>query len=176
MKKFISVIAIMLMLALTACSNKETPPTTDNSGNTQSDSVTMLEEGVWPENEYTEGLPVPPGTVSWVILDTEREHCAVNILDISDTEYNEYMELLKQAGFSVIEEVSEEIKGQDYVSIGTILTNEEKGLSISYIPDNFSICGRIKGIVEEDKNIFQCIKVEILKLRSDFGFVEGDDI
>lgn len=46
MKKFISVIAIMLMLALTACSNKETPPTTDNSGNTQSDSVTMLEEGV----------------------------------------------------------------------------------------------------------------------------------
>ncbi len=33
-----------------------------------------------------------------------------------------------------------------------------------------------KGIVEEDKNIFQCIKVEILKLRSDFGFVEGDDI
>lgn len=49
MKKFISVIAIMLMLALTACSNKETPPTTDNSSNTQSDSVTMLEEGVWPE-------------------------------------------------------------------------------------------------------------------------------
>ena len=46
MKKFISVIAIMLMLALTACSNKETPPTTDNSSNTQSDSVTMLEEGV----------------------------------------------------------------------------------------------------------------------------------
>ena len=44
MKKFISVIAIMLMLALTACSNKETPPTTDNSGHTQSDSVTMLEE------------------------------------------------------------------------------------------------------------------------------------
>ena len=47
MKKFISVIAIMLMLALTACSNKETPPTTDNSSNTQSDSVTMLEEGVY---------------------------------------------------------------------------------------------------------------------------------
>ena len=51
MKKFISVIAIMLMLALTACSNQETPPATDNLGNTQSDSVTMLEEGVWPVNE-----------------------------------------------------------------------------------------------------------------------------
>ena len=49
------------------------------------------------------------------------------------------MEFLKQEGFSVIEEVSEEIKGQDYVSIGTLLSNGEKGLSISYIPDNFTI-------------------------------------
>ena len=46
---------------------------------------------------------------------------------------------MKQEGFSVIEEVSEEIKGQDYVSIGTLLSNGEKGLSISYIPDNFGI-------------------------------------
>ncbi len=122
MKKFISVIAIMLMLALTACSNKETPPTTDNSSNTQSDSVTMLEEGVWPENEYTEGLPIPLGTVSWAMLDTEHGYCSINIVDISETEYNEYMEFLKQEGFSVIEEVSEEIKGQDYVSIGTLLS------------------------------------------------------
>ena len=139
MKKFISVIAIMLMLALTACSNQETPPATDNLGNTQSDSVTMLEEGVWPVNEYTEGLPIPPGTVSWAMLDTEHGYRSINIVDISETDYNEYMELLKQEGFSVIEEVSEEIKGQDYVSIGTLLSNGEKGLSISYIPDNFVI-------------------------------------
>ena len=139
MKKFISVIAIMLMLALTACSNQETPPATDNSGNTQSGSITMLAEGVWPENEYTEGLPIPPGTVSWATLDTEHGNCTINIVDISETQYNEYMELLKQEGFSVMEEVSEEIKGQDYVSIGTLLSNGEKGLSISYIPDNFGI-------------------------------------
>ena len=139
MKKFISVIAIMLMLALTACSNQETPPATDNLGNTQSDSVTMLEEGVWPVNEYTEGLPIPPGTGIFSILDTEHGYCSINIVDISETDYNEYMELLKQEGFSVIEEVSEEIKGQDYVSIGTLLSNGEKGLSISYIPDNFGI-------------------------------------
>lgn len=49
------------------------------------------------------------------------------------------MELLKQEGFSIIEEVSEEIKGQDYVSIGTLLSDGEKGMSISYIPDNFVI-------------------------------------
>ena len=61
------------------------------------------------------------------MLDTEHGYCLINIVDIRETEYNEYMELLKQEGFSVIEEVSEEIKGQDYVSIGTLLSNEEKG-------------------------------------------------
>ena len=60
-------------------------------------------------------------------------------IDIDESAYNEYMELLKQEGFSVIEDVSEEIKGQDYVSIGTLLSNDEKGLSISYIPDNLTI-------------------------------------
>lgn len=60
-------------------------------------------------------------------------------VDISETDYNDYLELLKQEGFSIIEEVSEEIEGQDYVSIGTLLSNGEKGLSISYIPDNFTI-------------------------------------
>ena len=99
----------------------------------------MLDEGVWPENKYTEGLPVPPGTVSWATLDTEHGNCTVNLVNISETDYNEYMELLKQEGFSVVEEVSEESKGQDYVSIGTLLSNGEKGLSISYIPESFTI-------------------------------------
>ena len=49
------------------------------------------------------------------------------------------MELLKQEGFSVIEDTSEEIKGQDYISVGTLLSNGEKGLSISYIPNSFTI-------------------------------------
>ena len=77
--------------------------------------------------------------MSWAALDTEHENCSINLVDISETDYNEYMELLKQEGFSVIEDTSEEIKGQDYVSVGTLLSNGEKGLSISYIPNSFVI-------------------------------------
>ena len=140
MKKYISILAVLLMLSLTACSNQGTTPTgTGNTSNTQSESITMLDECVWPVNEYTEGLPVPSGTVAWAMLDTEHENCSISIVDIDESSYNEYMELLKQEGFSVIEDVSEEIKGQDYVSIGTLLSNDEKGLSISYIPDNLTI-------------------------------------
>ena len=133
MKKFVSIIAILLMLSLAACSNQDTPSAADNPSNTQTESNTMLDAGVWPVNEYTEGLPVPSGTVGWAMLDTEHENCSISIVDISETDYNDYLEL------SIIEEVSEEIEGQDYVSIGTLLSNGEKGLSISYIPDNFTI-------------------------------------
>lgn len=140
MKKLIPILAVLLVLSLAACSNQDT--TSNNAGttsNTQSENITMLDEGVWPVNEYTEGLPVPPGTVAWAMLDTQSGYCSINIEEMSEAEYNDYMDLLKQEGYSVIEEVSEEIKGQNYVSIGTILSNGEKGLSISYIPGNFGI-------------------------------------
>lgn len=138
MKKLIPIIMAVLMLSLAACSN-QVPADTGNSSNTQSENITMLDEGVWPVNEYTEGLPVPNGTVLWAMIDNEHQNCSINIADMSETDYKNYLDLLKQNGFSVIEEVSEEIKGQDYVSIGTLLSNSEKGLSISYVPNSLTI-------------------------------------
>ncbi len=138
MKKSLFIISFILVivLALTACSKQNSTQDTNNS---PSESLTMLDEGVWPENEYTEGLSVPPGTVSWAVLDAAKGYCGISLIDLTDDEYNAYMELLKEDGFSIIEEVSEEIEGQNYVSIGTVLSNKEKSLSISYIPNNLGI-------------------------------------
>lgn len=140
MKKLISAVAILIILALTACSNQTSAPN-DNSNaiNLLSEGITMLDDDMWPENEYTDGLPVPNGTVAWAMLDTERGNCNINIVDIAENDYNDYMKLLEQNGFSITEGVAEEVKGQDYVSIGTLLSNGEKGLSIGYIPDNLTI-------------------------------------
>ena len=140
MKKYISALAILLMISFAACSNQNTSSApTDHGNRTSSDNVTILDEGVWPVNKYTEGLPVPPGTVVWASLDTEHENCSVNLTNISESDYTGYMEILKQEGFSVVENVSEEIEGEDYVSIGTLLSGNEKWLTISYIPDNLTI-------------------------------------
>lgn len=76
MKKFVSIIAILLMLSLAACSNQDTPSAADNPSNTQTESNTMLDAGVWPVNEYTEGLPVPSGTVGWAMLD-QGKRCLI---------------------------------------------------------------------------------------------------
>lgn len=94
---------------------------------------------VWPANTFTDGLPVPPGTVSWAAIDEAHQSLAVNLTDMNETDYADYMKSLQQAGFSVIEETSEDIKGQDYTSTGVLLSSGEKNISISYIPGNFTI-------------------------------------
>lgn len=134
MKKSILMIVLLLALILTACSNR-----TETSVDAPPQAYTQLDEGVWPVNAYTDGLPVPPGTVAWAMLDAEHKNCSIGIEDIAESEFDDYLNRLKQAGFSVVEDVSEKIKGQDYVSVGAILSNGEKGVSVSYVPGNLAI-------------------------------------
>lgn len=133
MKKSILVFVLLIAL-LTACSNR-----TETAADAPSQTYTQLDEGVWPVNAYTYGLPVPPGTVAWAMLDAEHKNCSIGIEDIAESEFDDYLNRLKQAGFSVVEDVSEKIKGQDYVSVGAILSNGEKGVSVSYVPGNLAI-------------------------------------
>ena len=133
MKKWILVFVLLIAL-LTACSNR-----TETTADAPPQAYTQLDEGVWPVNAYTDGLPVPPGTVAWAMLDAEHKNCSIGIEDIAESEFDDYLNRLKQAGFSVVEDVSEKIKGQDYVSVGAILSNGEKGVSVSYVPGNLAI-------------------------------------
>ena len=61
------------------------------------------------------------------------------MMDIGETDYTAYLETLQQEGFSVVETVSEEIQGQNYVSSGSLLSDGEIWLSVSYIPRYFTI-------------------------------------
>ena len=140
MKKSALLLAVLLMLLWTACARQDkTSAGAGNAEHTQPESMTMPAEGEWPANAYTEGLPVPPGTVSWAMLDAEHGNCSVSVADMDESAFRDYMELLRQEGFSELDNASEKIAGQDYVSVGTLLTNDEKWLSISYIPGNFTI-------------------------------------
>lgn len=139
MKKFVSLFAIMLTFVLTSCSGSNTLSILTDNGEFQSSNIISLDEGIWPDNEYTAGLPVPSGTVAWAILDTVHNNCGINMTDISEEEFENYVKTLKQEGFYVVEDDSEKIEGEDYISIGAILSNDEKGLSISYIPGSLTI-------------------------------------
>ena len=137
MKKWIPAFALFLALFLTACAGQAAAHA--NQTGTQPEGLTMLDANQWPENDYTQGLPVPPGAVAWAMLDETRENCSACITQIPERDYLDYMAQLKQAGFSVMEEVSESVQGQDYISVGTLLSNGEKALSISYIPGQLTL-------------------------------------
>lgn len=138
MKKSISIILIVLILTMEACSMQGNIPAKAED-DTLPEYITVLNEGIWPVNDYTEGLPEPSGTVMWAMLDSQHMNCSINLTNMNQNAYNSYLDLLKQAGYSVVEDVAEEIKGQDYVSIGALMSNGERWLSISYIPDSFTI-------------------------------------
>ena len=140
MKTRVAASALILILALSACVRQDTTSSSgDSPDHSQPQGITLLEEGVWPDNPYTQGLPVPPGTVAWASLDSQHENCSVSVTDLDEEAYRDYMEALDQAGFSVVDGVSEEIQGQDYVSIGTLLSDGTRWLSISYIPGHLTI-------------------------------------
>lgn len=142
MKRGVAIISgCVLLLSLTACSTQENLLGTDGesiSSNSQS-NITMVEDSIWPDNEYTEGLPVPNGTVVWVMLDSENEYCCINVDNINQTECDEYIQALTDLGFNEIESVAEEIAGEDYISIGTIYSNGKKSLSLAYADENLGI-------------------------------------
>lgn len=138
MKKII--LMALLLLTLQACSSPNKSPAGSDTEDLPPNEAATLTADTWPVNTYTDGLPVPPGTVNWTVLDEEHKNCAINLTDLQETDYDDYMEHLRQEGFSVVESVSEEIEGQDYISVCSLLSNDEKSLSISYIPNVFTIC------------------------------------
>lgn len=142
MKKTILLLAMLLTISLSACSNQDLSPAPADEG---TQPVATLEAGVWPANAYTQGLPVPPGTVAWATLDAEHGNCCVNLTGVGQSEYEEYIEVLQQEGFSAVEGVSEQIQGQEDVSIGTLYLKEDKWISISYMPDSFVIYISLEG-------------------------------
>lgn len=124
---------VLLVLALFLCGCggvSSLAPTAD------SPQTLLTDSGVWPENKHTEGLPIPPGTVSWSAVDPEGRYCAVELTGLSETDYRAYLDRLADLGFSPIEQAEESIKGQDYVAIGTLFSDGARGISISYLPDH----------------------------------------
>lgn len=133
----ICVCAALLAPALSGCGRQGIPAEAESHAQPQ--GTVALAPGEWPQNAYTEGLPVPPGAVDWAVLDMEWGNCSVSLVGVDETGYEDYMEALQQAGFSLVETRREEIRGQGYVAAGSLLSDGETWLSISYMPDRCTV-------------------------------------
>lgn len=140
MKRWTLLGALLLALFLSGCGRPAGQAGGGAPVNTApSQDVLLLEPGTWPQNAYTEGLPIPPGRVDWAMVDTERGHCSVSLVGVDEAGYEDYLDTIQQAGFSLVETQWEEIQGQDYVSIVNLLSDGERWLSMSYVPDRITL-------------------------------------
>lgn len=125
------VLCALLVLSAAACGVKKPGGIRiEKSPDTFPSSVIFTDEGNWPENGFTQGLPTPPGTVEWVMVDSEREACGIRIGGIARKQFKEYYTALLNSGFTEIEKVSG--KGQAYISIGTLLSDGSKAISLAF--------------------------------------------
>jgi len=136
MKKACGIFVIMTLIALmTACGNSATSDT----GSPLPENLVMLDAEEWPQNEYTVNVPQPKsGTLLRGWIDPDKGFCYLELSGITQTESEQYVKSLKEAGFAEVEKVSEEIN-DDYVSVGTLLTHGNTSVSISYIDDLFGM-------------------------------------
>lgn len=111
-------------------------------------------ENRWPENEYTAGLPVPPGNVSWVMEDSVRETCSVQLLSVSEADFDGFYKALQAAGFQEIEQ----LEGERLASVGTLLSDGNRTVSLAYSGQtlvitlsNQGLTGGKAGFLEKDR-------------------------
>ena len=89
----------------------------------------------WPVNEYTQGVPVPPGEAQEMLLDENSGFCAVSLDGVSGEEAESWREELTEAGFRRLAGVEEEVKGtvaSGVVSIGEVYSVASVFLSVSH--------------------------------------------
>ena len=134
-------LVVVLIVIVTACGNSSVSDgdAANNSENSLPENFVVLDAGEWPQNEYTANIPQPDsGKFLRGWIDPDKEYCYLELSDITQDESEQYVQTLKEAGFTEVEKVAEEIN-DDYISVGTLLSCEETSVSVSYIDDLFGM-------------------------------------
>ena len=122
-----------LMLLLSGCAPKEAP------GASSSAAVVTLTEGVWPESDFTDGLPCPDGTVEASWTDEAKTYCAVQISQPDEDDFSSYLDALREAGFAEVIGNSEAVQGADTQSTNLLLCDGTRSIGLSCTADTLML-------------------------------------
>ena len=125
-------ITLLCALSITGCGGES--PETVNPPDTGWDSAWTVPEDVspeyvteYPENEFTAQIIKPEhGSVDYIMDFSDDGRYMITFNGISQTEADEYIEKLKELGYSEIASEGNE------VSVGTMLYKDSVYLSIAY--------------------------------------------
>lgn len=92
----------------------------------------MSEDGSWPENDCTAGLPVPSGEVEWVLPGASGQNLPLCLTGMTDEAFREYLAQLENEGYVVLEMTDEEVEPQGYRAVTAILSGADRSISLAY--------------------------------------------
>lgn len=143
MKKLFFILLALLAVLVSVCSCARNDSAADNADDS---GYIVTDDGTWPNNNYTKSLPIPQGKVLRTVEDTANGTFSISLTDLEKADYDSYIAALQDEDFEIVDQVSEEIEGQDYTAYGIVLSgkNGKVGLSISYTPNSMVIYVSVK--------------------------------
>ena len=132
---------IFIMIAVSGCSHISSLAVPVDV-----DWVTAVEPeyvSEWPDNRFTRYIPKPgSGTIEYIRDYSDYGRYEIVVNDISQSDFDSYIEILKKTGYSNIAQKSNK------VSVGLMLENDEVYLSIAYSEPGFNaFCGPQRPLV-----------------------------
>lgn len=123
---------IFIMIAVSGCSHISSPAVPVDV-----DWATTVEPeyvSEWPDNRFTRYIPEPEsGKIEYIRDYSDYGRYEIVVNDISQSDFDSYIEILKKEGYSNIAQKSNK------VSVGLMLENDEVYLSIAYSEPGFNI-------------------------------------
>lgn len=130
-RRILALSLALLAVALTACGTRASAPV-------DSASLSMdIQDGVWPENEFTAAIPRPEsGTVEsgWIT----ESYCALTLSGVDDGAFGDYLDALTAAGFTEAASNAEEL--QLGISGNALYTSGGTGVSLSHQAGTLVLC------------------------------------
>lgn len=130
---FVPLILVCAFTLLAGCSNNEAA-NTSNGSTWDLSNVEPVYVTEWPENEFTSQIIKPEnGEIDCVYDFSDSERYAVFMKDISAEQSAEYIEELKELGYSEI------ASDGNYVSVGKMMQKDNVILSVAYSEDGLAL-------------------------------------
>ena len=178
MKKYlICLLMVGLLGSMTGCGKQkpEDIPAIQVTEGLSQDAV-LEKSGTWPQNARTEGIPRPVGTVLWSMADSTHRTESIAVRGLAKDDVDGYMDRLQAEGFPEIKRAEPSDSGEKPVSFGTLFSDGERTISLSYADPVLMITVSDQGLTNAEGSRLQGSHMMNLYQNSYATYDEADGI
>lgn len=141
-------LTVLICIGLCACSVPRPEITTRDSLTVFPEDVLFISPALWPGEAAFHALPIPGGTIDWVL--DMGDHWGIQVSGLSKSQFSDYYEALEDAGFQKID-----VASQGSVSIGTLLSDGNTTVSLAYSQPVLMLTVSAAGLAGKESSLFR---------------------